>query len=120
MALATPEIAYESPPSQVDRARLLWPTTLRPSGKYPVLRALHPEQCRACRCDVGSLVGSPRRATGLDTLGAHLSHTLFLVPLGAAVPEAYGRRAVEVRFLHGPPLWDVATLSLTLTLTLTL
>ena len=35
-------------------------------------------------------------------------------------PEAYGRRAVEVRFLHGPPLWDVATLSLTLTLTLTL
>jgi len=27
---------------------------------------------------------------------------------------------VEVRFLLGPPLWDVATLSLTLTLTLTL
>ena len=51
----------------------------------------------------------------------HTAHcTLFLVPLGAAVPEAYGRRAVEVRFFHGPPLWDVATLSLTLTLTLTL
>ncbi len=51
----------------------------------------------------------------------HTAHcTLFLVPLGAAVPEAYGRRVVEVRFLHGPPLWDVATLSLTLTLTLTL
>ena len=51
----------------------------------------------------------------------HTAHcTIFLVPLGAAVPEAYGRRAVEVRFLHGPPLWDVATLSLTLTLTLTL
>ena len=51
----------------------------------------------------------------------HTAHcTIFLVPLGAAVPEAYGRRAVEVRFLLGPPLWDVATLSLTLTLTLTL
>ena len=51
----------------------------------------------------------------------HTAHcTIFLAPLGAAVPEAYGRRAVEVRFLHGPPLWDVATLSLTLTLTLTL
>ena len=51
----------------------------------------------------------------------HTAHcTIFLVPLGAAVPEAYGRRAVEVRSLHGPPLWDVATLSLTLTLTLTL
>ena len=51
----------------------------------------------------------------------HTAHcTIFLAPLGAAVPEAYGRRAVEVRFLLGPPLWDVATLSLTLTLTLTL
>ena len=51
----------------------------------------------------------------------HTAHcTIFLVPLGAAVPEAYDRRAAEVRFLHGPPLWDVATLSLTLTLTLTL
>ena len=51
----------------------------------------------------------------------HTAHcTIFLAPLGAAVPEAYGRRAVEVRILLGPPLWDVATLSLTLTLTLTL
>ena len=53
---------------------------LEPTGKSPVLRALHPERCRACRCDVGTRVCSPRRATGLDALGAHRSHTMGPVP----------------------------------------
>jgi len=61
---------------------------LHPAGKPPVLRALHPEQCRACRCDVGSLVGSPRRATSLDALGAHRSHTVGPVH-GCTCPPVY-------------------------------
>ena len=32
MAPVTPEIAPESPPSQVGRARLLWPTTFTPQA----------------------------------------------------------------------------------------
>ena len=88
MALATPEMAPREPAVAGRPCAPPLAYDLHPAGKPPVLRVLHPEQCRACRCDVGSRVGSPRRATGLDALGAHRSHTVGPVH-GCTCPPVY-------------------------------
>ena len=95
------------------------------AGRLGAARVAAPMATTASRVDAraASSLGCPLWPYPLIALVCtqHTAHcTIFLAPLGAAVPEAYGRRAVEVRILLGPPLWDVATLSLTLTLTLTL